>query len=395
MRKLVASICVAAVIALLLSGCRSSNEINSMSLVMGIAIDKGRGEREYEVTAQIAQVSGHSGGGEEAGGAAVGDEAFLNITTKGLGVSAAMIEISRMINRKLYTGHIQVVVIGREVAEDGIDPILNYFIGSADGRLSTTLLIADKKAKTLFEGKSSVNHSPASNLAGLVDAHVKAGELSEPTMLSFLDDMIGGLTAPKIPIVEPVKDENGGEFAEITGAAVFDGTKLKDVMTIRQSRAVFAVRNRISGGYQKIIRDGRYLTLRIEKASSHLSATVVDGKPSMTVTIRREYSVDDSTWDIDYLNDDERKKAEALSKEKSLELLCDTLAWARARGLDVFAFGEYLYRHNNRETGELLRNWREAFAKLEVEFEVEVTILGTGAILKNLEPVSHPEGILR
>ena len=382
MRQAAALLCVA---ALLVSGCRSSNELNAMSLVMGIAVDKGEQESEYEVTVQIANAAAHSGGSANSGGADIG-EAYMNITARGTGVSDAMHEISRMLNRKLYTGHIQVVVIGLAVAQDGIGPILNYLIGSADGRLSTILLIAGNKASDMFNENDPMKQSPADNLAGLIDAQVKAGVAAKPTMLAFLNDMAGGLTASKIPVVEMKKGENDEEFAEITGVAAFDGMKLKDIMSTGQAQAVLAVRNQARGGYQQIIKDEGYLTLRIEKASSHVRAAVTDGTPRVTVVLQREYSVDDSTLDIDFLDDDERRCAEQLSKEKTLEQLCGALAWAKERQLDVFAFGEHLYRYCDAETRELLRDWQTAFPELEVAFELDVTILGTVAILKSLKP---------
>ena len=388
MRKALVLSCTALMAATLLSGCRSSNELNVMSLVMGIAIDKGGRENEYEVTAQIAQPTAHLGGGESSG-ASENSGGHLNITRTGVGVSAAMHEISQVQSRKLYTGHIQLVIISREVAKDGIGPILDYFIGSADGRLSTTLLIAGGSAKALLEGKSKTKHSPAAILAGLIEARVKAGEINESTMLAYLDDMVGGLTAPIIPVVEMKKDKNGGEQAELTGAAVFDGTRLREVMTTSQSQAVLAVRNQISGGFQKVEKDGKYLTLHVEKASSRVHATVEDGRPKMTVMIYREYSVDDSTLDIDYLNNSGRHSAEQILKAQTLEQLQKTLAWAKEQRFDAFGFGEFLYRHHNRETQELLRNWSRAFPELEVNFEIDVTILGAGAILKSLEPVNR------
>ena len=386
MRRTVASICGVLLLILLLSGCRSGNELNAMSLVMGIAIDKSDKENEYSVTAQLANAEVHSGGSMKSSGGGKG-KGYVNVTMEGLGISDAMLGISRKLSRKLYTGHIQLVVISRAVAEDGIGPILNYFIGSADGRMSTILLIAHDKASGLFECESPTKQSPADNLAGLIKAQVKAGEAAEPSMLSFLSDMAGGLTAPKIPVAEIKKDENGEELTEITGLAVFDGMELRDIMSGEQAHAVFAVHGSTGSGYQQIVSGGKYLTLHVEGATSRVYSTIENGMPKITAVLNREYSVDDSTFDFDFLDENARHKAEQLSKEQLLKQLQDTLEWARQRQLDVFAFGEHLYRYHNRETVELLRDWRAAFPELEVSFELDVTILGTGAILKNLEPV--------
>lgn len=389
MRRLAALLCLSAMLAPLLAGCQHSTEINALSLVMGIAIDKGDEENEYEVTAQIARAEVLSGGDSQSNSASGDDEGFLNISKKGVGISAAMLEISQLMNRKFYTGHIQVVVISREVAESGIGPIIDYFIGSTDGRLSTALLIAADEAKALFESGNPLDHSPASNLAGLLRAQVKAGEISESSILTFLDDMIGSLTSATVPVAEVVKDDSGKEFAEITGVAAFDGLELRDVMTINQSRAVLTTKDKITGGYLKVDRDGKYLTLQLEKTSTQVSSEIVDGKPKITVRVVREYTVDDSTWDFDYLEEEQRLEAEGLAEHHAYELLNDALEWARERGLDVFGFGERLYRYHRRDTEELLRNWSEAFPELEVELEVDITVLGSGAILQNLKPIEY------
>ena len=173
---------------------------------------------------------------------------------------------------------------------------------------------------------------------------------------------------------------------DITGFAVFDGFVLCDVMSGGQAQAVLAVRDLIRGGYQQVISGGRYLTLRVEKASARVISAVENGRPKMMVRLYRTYSVDDSTPGFDFLDETVRHRAEQLSGKQTLSQLQDTLAWAKERRLDVFAFGERLYRYHSRETPELLQNWRTAFTELEVTFDVDVTILGAGAIMKSIDP---------
>ena len=384
MKKATAMICAAAFFAALLCGCRSSNELKAMALVMGVAIDKGGGENEYTVTAQIAQPPSTAAvtGGESGGPA--DNEVYTNLTKTGAGVSDAMREISRLQSRKLYTGHIQVVIISRAVAADGIEPVLNYFIGSADGRMSTLLLISEGEAKMLLEAKTGTAQCPAESLAELIGARVKAGELPEPTMLSFINDMLGGLTAPVIPIIE-IKKNGESELAEVTGTAAFSGAELSDVMTRRQSQAVFDIRGKTDGGYLTARKNDGYMTLHVEKASSHFSAGFSNETPEITVVVRREYSVDDSSPGLDLLNDGVRQRAELYIKKQLARQFCDTIEHAKEKQLDVFGFSEYLYRFHSGKIKPIYDN-REIFPELEVKLELEVRILGTGALQKRLRP---------
>ena len=387
MKKAIVFFCAAALFGALLPGCGTGRELNSLALVMGVAIDKGAGKNEYEVTAQLAQTPTSVSDSEGTG--APNDGAYENLTKIGVGVAAAMQEISRVQSRALYTGHIQLVVISREVAEEGIEPILNYFIGSADGRLSTLLLIAENDAKELLESKSAAAKSPAAGLAELIETRVKAGELTRPSMLSFLNDMLDGLTASMLPVVSTKKDKNDNDIIQITGAAAFDGAVLSEVMPLKIAQAILTLRDKTGGGYLTVQTDGGYMTLRVKKASSRVRTEIMDGTPKIKVTVNREYLVDDSTLELDFSNENSRAEAEAFAKEELSRLLNNALRWAKRYKLDVFAFGEQLRRYHRHESEPWLEDWRGFFPELDVELEINVKILGTGATIKGLEPAER------
>ena len=237
------ALCFAIFFAFSLCGCWSSSEINKMAFVMGIGIDKGEGDEMFEVTVQIVRISGLKSSGGEGQGMGAGGKAYINICRSGEGIQMPMRDIARFIDRELYTGHNQVIVIGSEVAKGNIAPILDFFIRSADGRFTVALLIAKGRAYDILDHSSEMENLPATYLQSLIGERANGGNAPDATMISFLRDMLSSTTAPTIPIVEVVEDEKGEAQVILIGMGVFRGAGMCGVLRPEEAQAVLAVKN--------------------------------------------------------------------------------------------------------------------------------------------------------
>ena len=127
-RKIIAVLAVCSVL-IMLSGCWSNVEIRELALIIGVAIDVGEGEGEYKLTAQIAKPAALSPDGSSSGG-----ESFSNITATGIGIQATITAMTAQLDRRLYIGHNEVIVISKEVAQEGVAGVLDYFVRSSESR---------------------------------------------------------------------------------------------------------------------------------------------------------------------------------------------------------------------------------------------------------------------
>ena len=390
MVKKTRSLCICLALAILLVGCRNSTEINDLAFVMGIGVDNGDNEDEgqYNVTVQIAKTNSlNSSSGESGGGTK--DDGFMNFSRSGMGIQLPIYEISRLINRELYTGHTQVIVIGREAAQGDIAPILDHFIRSSDARFTISLLVAQDRADEILDHPSEIENFPASHLQSLIDSHSKTGDIVGTSIIDFLIEMVDHSTAPTIPIVKLVDDGTGDSQIVLDGMAVFKGSTMCDVLSPIQTKVMMAIRGGLNTGFFPIEAFGGHIILRLSNSSSKMRLEYKDGKFRMVVDIVQEFSIVDTTADADFLSYEERDELAAILTDEGIRLFEDTLEHTKTQSLDVFGFGECIRRHYPREARELIENWEEEYPELEVDFNLDIVVLSTGAILKPLSPLSH------
>lgn len=386
LRILASALC--ALSLLLQSGCWSNTDISELSFVMGASIDSSEEDGEYSVTVQLARPGAFGtspGGGTD-------DEAYANITETGTDFEAIVNKLSGQINRALYFGHNQIIVIGMDTAKNGITPILDYYSRSINGRLTVSLYIADGRADDLLDIKGDIELLPVTYLKQLMESRLTLGEVSENAVIGFLADMMSETTAPLVSILRVVDDGSGAPRAESCGMAVFKGDAVCTTLDKQQTEAVFTVRNKAKGNAIQIDTLGCKMSLKVMSSEANIEP-VFNGSTldKIRVDVDISCSISHISNDIDILSAEVRESVVEAVAAQVTDNLESTLKHTQEYSADVFRFGDMLYRYHPKETAELIENWEEEYPKLKVEFNVSADILSTGSIIPPLTPGSDKD----
>lgn len=130
---------------LFLTGCWDVVELEDRAFVLGIALDKAEKEEDIVVTYQIALPSQMFG--ENPGGG----EKVKNISTVAPNIIRANRQILTRIDKVLNIEHLQVILIGEELARDGFYKHIDLFFRDTNVRRKTNVLITEGKAADYFE----------------------------------------------------------------------------------------------------------------------------------------------------------------------------------------------------------------------------------------------------
>ncbi|HEX3030425.1 MAG TPA: Ger(x)C family spore germination C-terminal domain-containing protein [Clostridia bacterium] len=133
-----------------LSGCWNSRELNELSIVTGIGIDKAEIPGNILVTAQIVKPADIKKSSKDGGGS---DTAFWNIKSSSKTVFDAIREFTHETSNKLYVAHTQVIILGRDIAPDGVQKYLDFFMRSHETRPTTIILVSDSTACEVLDVK--------------------------------------------------------------------------------------------------------------------------------------------------------------------------------------------------------------------------------------------------
>ena len=368
----------------LLGGCWGVNEINELAFIMGIAVDAGDTHGDYRVTVQAARPyllvsSGGADGRPQEGGMP-----YINFTGAGQGIALPLDALSRRMNRRLYTGHNQVLILGREAAEGGVAPILDHFIRAADGRLTVSLFVAEYAAAVL-EAETKLGHIPATHLMGLVTARRGGADIHPATLMTFLAAMLSPTTAPTAPLIA-LEADGASTHMELRGTAVFKGDTLAGTLSADQTRALSLATGTARRDTLALqIGDGS-VTLDILGTAARTRPVLENGALGIEVHISTECAVADTHRVRDLLSPALRQEIATAAEARLTALLEDTLSLSRTLGADIFGFGEALHRGFPRESAALLADWDAAYAALPVRFSVDIEVSSTGALLEPLPP---------
>lgn len=144
---------------LLLSGCMGA-EPNDIAYVAAIGFDKAD-NGNYKVTIQFAKPNQISGGSSEEGGSA-GKEIVENIAVEAPNIYSAINIANNIVSKKFSLSHAKLMVFSQEVAEDGLDNIMETFIRSYEIRPDMYLAVAPDGAENyLSEIKPVIEVNPA------------------------------------------------------------------------------------------------------------------------------------------------------------------------------------------------------------------------------------------
>ena len=109
------SVCII-LAAAVFSGCTGNENLKDLSVVEGMGIDYENGE--IGVTVQSLNLSKEGSGAEALSG-------NITKTVQGTGknISAAVQRTSESLSKKLFFGQNQILVIGKDLAENNINPV--------------------------------------------------------------------------------------------------------------------------------------------------------------------------------------------------------------------------------------------------------------------------------
>ncbi len=134
MKRILTLLFLQIVFIIILTGCWSKREIDELSIATAIGIDKT--EDGYIVSAQLINP------GEVASEKATNRTAVTTYRTSGETVFEAFRRLTLETPRKVYNGHLRILIFGEEMAKHGIGKILDFFSRDHEMRTDFYIVVA-------------------------------------------------------------------------------------------------------------------------------------------------------------------------------------------------------------------------------------------------------------
>lgn len=400
-RSSVLGIVMALLPALLLSGCWSRREIESLAFVGMAGLDKGEGPNKIKLTVQLTKP--FTIGQRAAGGGGAQEKSVWIVSASAPTVFAAVRALSLRSPRRVYWAHARVIVIGEELARDGVQDIIDFPHREQEVRETAFLVVAKgASAAEVLEGEFELERLPSEAVTTMIElAGERTSSSPDVTVHKFSEDLAEiGIE----PVAERIELAPSGPQAEsafikssrrlspeglrVGGAAAFKGYRLVGWLDRRQARGLLWLRGETRSGAIVIKCPGtpsKLLTVETSRASSSVKPRIEGGMPGFKITINQEGNIADTECRIQ-LNEEElrsinRRVATVIRNEIQSVLDLAQLGM----NSDIFGFGHMIHQHFPKDWALLKDRWDEIFPTIPVEIDVRASVRRGGLVTSKVE----------
>jgi len=355
-----------------LCGCWNYQEINDTTFVAGAAVDIDPAGG-YLLTIETVDISG--------GDAKQSPKSSL-ITTSAATIAQAASNASGSVSGELYWNHAATVVVSREVAQRGLEPVLSFILHNLDTAMNLWLLVADgDSARSIFELKTKGTPIVSYALGEIVEDNRYFGQTVAQRLHKKLDGLQSNGRATLLPLVSGVT-QNGEEILSVRGCAVLAGGQLVGTLDGEQTAQTLAVRGELGEYIQTVEYDGVRAAVRLLGVQAKQEVQTGKQIPVVNVQVQAGFTLAQADPIAAVRDSAALEQAVAAVLE---ERLMQTIRHAQNDlGCDIFGFGELLQRKDPALYAQFAEDWNTVFSGMEAMVEVKARLFrdssGPGAV---------------
>ena len=385
-------------------GCahtKTKRELDSLAVVLGIAIDKaeekdeigsesfGEDSEKLLLTAQVVRnisISQNSSESESSGSGNEGDlgRPYWNVQVVGSNLLETLRSAIHITNRRLYVAHNQVVIISKDIAQQGIAKYLDYFFRDHETRYDVGIVISDGKAGEVLDVVSHLESFPAQDLKKLVERQKDDAHGPQCTLFSFIKDYkipYKSTLVPIVRIITPEESDNKSPYLHIAGSAVFKDDKMVTSLDENQSRGALWVLGQVENGIIALDYEGANVAIEIIEGSGDFNVEYVDGR----IKIKANAKMTGVLGELQGSRKVEPVVLRAIEKACAEEIeskIRSAFNEIQSNKADVLGIAERFYRYHYKTWKKIADDFDSLYENADLTVDVKTEIIRTGSLME-------------
>ena len=373
----------------ILTGCGNYAELDKLAIVTGVAIDKDGDD--YEISYLVANSPKGQTSSKE------GEAKTTVYSGTGETIPDAAMIIEQKSPKKIYLGHVNVVIISEEIAKDGFFKVADWLFRNPEARKQFYLLLAkDEKAKNIIKIISPLESFPSQSIATLLESNRDSISASTTTtynnFVGYVLEQGADPIVPTITIKGDVKegsDQSNIETTEPTAylalgpLAIFKEDKLVGYVKAKESELINLIQNKIKEIKYTLNYNDDDITIDSYNLKTKLS---LKDEWHVNLNITGTGNIYNINSDIDISDPKEIEKIEKKWNkflQKSLKKLIKKMQNEYKR--DIFGFGNKIYSTYPQEWNQVKDEWNDKYFKqVKVTINSNLKIPDTGSLKDTL-----------
>lgn len=365
---------------LFLGGCWSSVEINDRAFVRMMVLDKS--EEGIELTLSLPLPSrlipGQSGGTGNQNG-----KPYTFVTRTGRTIGEAFRLIQSDLSRKITFGQTSAVVIGSNLAKEGILPILEFIAREPRFHINSNLFVIQGKAIDITQAPTILERFPTEILLNYMKEAVIVKTNTNDALMAthYGGDMILPLLKMERKSIPSEKGQN--LWLQTAGGAFFKQGRLAGLLDIHQMRGALWILGQLDTSVitVKSEKANRYVNYMVKRSNTRIKPVVHGDQITVVIRTKATASLISSDADVDPLDPHEQKRMEKKLNAKVNESIIQAIELARKADSDSYQISSHLDWTHPKLWKEKAPQWREIYRN-QIKFlpQAEISIKRVGSI---------------
>ncbi|RIX50328.1 Ger(x)C family spore germination protein [Paenibacillus nanensis] len=369
-------------ILMLLTGCWDRIEVNDVAFVMGSAIDK-EGDK-YRATIQIA-LPGQLGGSKGGGGGTSGKEGWYIDSRTAKTVRQANSLQQKGISRRLNFSHRRTILVGEELAREGIEPIMDVLARIPQNRLTSLVIVSRGPAVHVLGTKTSIEMFSSESLRELAIVSMKVPRTLKNTinvmLMEGVDLVLPAVNVTKTNTAQGVKSQ---QTIRMDGIAVFSDNKLAGFLDGEEADGVLWAMGQAKEPEVSIqAPDGSgEITAQFLHYRTILEPRIQGDTISFRIIVHAIGTILENESKYELSNHSHIEAFEAKMKQKIEKDIKSGIQKMQKLKSDGVGFGRMLHTKRPAVWKAYKSKWRQLYPEISIEAHAEVDIENIGSVTK-------------
>ncbi|WP_026583418.1 Ger(x)C family spore germination protein [Bacillus sp. J33] len=376
----------------LLAGCWDQRELGEITVVTGMAVDKGENDK-YILTVEGINAT------ELNKQTASGFAPSIVYEAEGNSLAELTYKVNEGISRHLIYSHMRTLIIGEELAKEGIINFIDFLERNREIRDDFNILVsrgvrgADILRVTYqFQKSSSLKlHTqldtmmkdwggdPGVRMNDVIRSWTSSGRQPVMAAVTILGDPEKGLSSENMKKVTP------DALVILDSLAFFKKDRLAGYLSLEDSRNYLWIQDKIIKTSLTVeCGENNILGLRIYDTKTRITGEMQGGQPKIDINIRAEAYLDGTQGNSQFDKPETYAESNHCAEKHLQEIISGTIMKVQEEyGTDIFGFGEVVQRQDYKDYKKIEDRWDEKFAEADVKVNTIVKIRRTGIRTKS------------
>lgn len=370
---------------LFIAGCWDRKEINDIAFVIGVAVDKE--DDNYRSSLQIA-LPGQSGttGSSGGGGGTSGDKSWFMLSNTAKTLRGTTLEGQKALSRTIYYAHRRTLLIGEDLARDGVAPMLDLFTRYPLNRFSALPVVTKGAAYEVMDTDAPIEKFPSEMVRELCFLNMR----NPRSLKTFTDSILSEGVDPFLPVASKVDNvpkswKDAKTNIKLDGLAIFKKDKLVGMIDKAPADALILAMGEANAPevMVKAPRGDGDIFIKLNENNSSLHPSVKNDKVTVTVQLYAKGVVVDNESNYGDLREKEILKLnDAIHKKIKEDIVEGVRLIQQKYHADILGIGRSIHQQLPKEWDKLKDRWDVIYPDVEVNVVPHVIIENVGVINK-------------